>query len=460
MGNLLFSMVVEALFYLTMDIRDLLITPIWLLIIYIVAYLIRPSVTTETTRKYFIPALSAKILGAISLGIIYQFYYGGGDTFTYFSNGAKNIYEAFLESPAHGLELIFTPRQYPVYPSIWASKIWIYKSETEFFVARVAGFFDIFTFHTYSSTASFFGIISFSGVWAMYQTLIKVFPFIHKKLAIAILFIPSVVFWGSGILKDSLTLGAVCWITYGVFNLFQLNRNYFSSILAILGGFFVLYTVKIYILLCFLPCTVFWFFIRNLSKIKNVFIKTVLAPIVLTAGTIVSFYTAIKVSAESNRYSIENIQQTAEATAWWISYSGSEQGGSTYTLGDLDFSASGIAKKSIPAIWVALFRPHPWEVRNPVMALSALENLFILFLALKIFVKNGFLKTFGIIGNTPILIYFFSFSILFAFAVGLTTYNFGSLVRYKIPLLPFFVSGFYILEFEVKKKEILKRLKA
>ena len=441
-----------------MELRDLIITPIWLLIIYGVAFLLKNNVTNQNNKRYFIPALTLKIIGAISLGLIYQFYYGGGDTFTYFSNGAKNIHDAFLSSPGEGFELIFTPRKYPVYPSIWASRIWIYKSETEFFVARVAGFFDIFTYHTYSATASLFAVLSFSGAWSLYSVLTKIYPLIHKKLAIGILFIPSVVFWGSGILKDSLTFAGVCWIAYGIFNIFQLNKSHLISIISILIGFFILYTVKIYILLCFIPCTIFWFFIRNLSKIKNIFIKTILAPIVLAIGTTISFYSALKVSAESSRYSIENIQQTAEATAWWISYSGDLQQGSTYTLGDLDFSASGIIKKSIPAIWVALFRPHPWEVKNPVMALSALENLFILFLVFKIFRRGGILKSIKMISKNPILVYFFSFSILFAFAVGLTTYNFGSLVRYKIPLLPFFVAGLYILEFEIKKDEILRRL--
>jgi hypothetical protein len=37
------------------------------------------------------------------------------------------------------------------------------------------------------------------------------------------------------------------------------------------------------------------------------------------------------------------------------------------------------------------------------------------------------------------------FSITFAFSVGLTTSNFGALVRYKIPSIPFFLSSLIIL---------------
>jgi hypothetical protein len=38
----------------------------------------------------------------------------------------------------------------------------------------------------------------------------------------------------------------------------------------------------------------------------------------------------------------------------------------------------------------------------------------------------------------PMLMSFFVFAVMFAFFVGLTTANFGALVRYKIALLPFF----------------------
>ena len=41
------------------------------------------------------------------LGVLYQFYYEGGDTFNYFTNGSKWIWEAFRENPVQGIELLF-----------------------------------------------------------------------------------------------------------------------------------------------------------------------------------------------------------------------------------------------------------------------------------------------------------------------------------------------------------------
>ncbi|MEP2024099.1 MAG: hypothetical protein ABJI85_05525, partial [Reichenbachiella sp.] len=41
--------------------------------------------------------------------------------------------------------------------------------------------------------------------------------------------------------------------------------------------------------------------------------------------------------------------------------------------------------------------------------------------------------------NDPIVLYCLTFSLLFAFAVGVSTYNFGTLMRYKIPVIPFYL---------------------
>ncbi len=49
-----------------------------------------------------------------------------------------------------------------------------------------------------------------------------------------------------------------------------------------------------------------------------------------------------------------------------------------------------------------------------------------------------FLRAF--LGN-PIVLMCFSFVVLFGFFIGISTPNFGALVRFKIPLVPLFVSG-------------------
>ena len=89
-----------------MEVKDLFITPIVILFVLGVAKVLKPLVTTPDTERYFLPALVVKMVGAIALGAIYQFYYGGGDTFNYFYHGTFHIWQAFLDDPMKGIKLI------------------------------------------------------------------------------------------------------------------------------------------------------------------------------------------------------------------------------------------------------------------------------------------------------------------------------------------------------------------
>jgi hypothetical protein len=402
-------------------------------------------VTERANRRYFIPGLSLKILGALFVGIIYQFYYGGGDTFTYFNLGSKYIWEAFKDHPLLAVKLIFADSEYHSDTFEYASKIYTYGDASSYFVVRAAGVLDILTFHTYSSTAILFATISFSGLWALYHVFFRMFPSLHLQLAIAIFFIPSVFFWGSGILKDTITMGALGWATYAIYYLFIAKRHLVVSAVILLSALYTIYTIKIYILLCFLPAAILWISYLRMASVRNVVLKIIIAPFVLGIAGIGGYYSIVKVAEDNPRYNIENITETARVTAEWIHYVSQREQGSAYTLGDFDYSMGGMVKKFPPAVWVTLYRPYLWESHNIVMLLSALESLALLVFSIYVVYVLGISKALQKVFSTPVLTFCFLFSIIFAFAVGVTTYNFGTLVRYKIPFYPYFVTGLFIL---------------
>jgi len=97
------------------------------------------------------------------------------------------------------------------------------------------------------------------------------------------------------------------------------------------------------------------------------------------------------------------------------------------------------------AVIVSLFRPFLFEARNPVMLLSALEASFFLYLTIALLFRTGIVKSFQLIASQPILTFCFIFSIVLAIGVGTNSGNFGTLVRYKIPLMPFYLSALFIM---------------
>ncbi len=428
-----------------MEVKDLLITPVLLTIVFAMAFYFRSRLSDPVISKYFIPGLSLKIFGAIALGLIYQFYYGGGDTFTYFNLGSRYIWEAFLDNPALAVKLILAGKEYSPDTFQYASRIYTYGDSASYFIVRIAGIFDILTLHTYSATAVLFAVVSFSGMWALFLVFYRQFPQYHFYFALAIFFIPSLFFWGSGILKDSITLAAVGWVTYGIYQVFFLKKGVILNTIILLLAIYVLAVVKIYILLCLLPAALFWIFHSSVKRIKNIIIRLMFAPFVITIAISLGYFAVVKVSETDPRYNLETLSYTAQSTAEWIHYVSEREGGSAYTLGDFDYSPAGMVRKFPLAVWVTLYRPYIWESHNIVMLLSALESLAMLFLTFYVMYKAGLRHFFSAITSKPIVIFCFVFSIMFAFAVGVTTYNFGSLVRYKIPMIPFFVSGLFII---------------
>src|SRR5215212_2454907 len=89
-------------------ILDYAILPFVLALVYGIAYTNRNRRYPHghPWRKYYMPALSVKIFGAIFISLIYAYYYKGGDTFNYFAN-AQLINSSFNESFTKWVNLLF-----------------------------------------------------------------------------------------------------------------------------------------------------------------------------------------------------------------------------------------------------------------------------------------------------------------------------------------------------------------
>lgn len=439
-----------------MELRDVIVTPVIIFIVYVAAYFIRPFVTDEINRKYFFPALSLRIFCAIALGLLYQFYYSGGDTYNYHTHGSRHVWDASMEDFSVGLRMIFgsTDSQEGIYR--YSSKIYFFTDPSSYMVIRIAALFDLITFSAYSGTAVLFSVISFIGAWMLFLTFYKSYPHLSKAIAFATLFIPSVVFWGSGLLKDTITLACVGAATYLIRSLFSGKKFGIIQVLLLMLCVFLIYSIKKYVLLCFAPAALLWMYIGYLSRFRSLAFKVIMTPIVFGLSAISGYYAINQIGKDDPKYSLNNLGKTAQITAYDIRYYTGKDAGSGYTLGDLDGSFGSMLKLAPQAINVSLFRPYLWEVRNPLMLLSALESFALALITLYLVFSSFRFLGRGLI-NADVL-FCFIFSVTFAFAVGVATYNFGTLSRYKIPLLPYFVVGIILLNNYINNERKLLEL--
>ena len=207
-------------------------------------------------------------------------------------------------------------------------------------------------------------------------------------------------------------------------------------------------------MIVFLVAAIAWIYSLYVKKIKSVAIKYFSAPFLIGIFLVGGYFSLNVVVGENSKYALNNLARTAAITSYDIRYGwGARTGeGSGFTIGTLDGSWSSMFRLAPTAINVSLFRPYLWEVRNPLMLLAALESLTMLGLTIYFLSKGlNFLKEVFVDANFRFCIIF---ALAFAFAVGISTSNFGTLMRYKIPLIPFYMTALVILSHNYGKRNI------
>ncbi|HEX2682366.1 MAG TPA: hypothetical protein VHL77_00440, partial [Ferruginibacter sp.] len=115
-----------------------------------------------------------------------------------------------------------------------------------------------------------------------------------------------------------------------------------------------------------------------------------------------------------------------------------DEGKGSLSAKEIDASVSGMLLHSPVAIFTCLFRPFIWESRKIVILFTSLESMLLLVATLYLLFKMRFFGFFRNIFGNKYLLFSFVLSMLFALIIGFTTYNFGTMVRYKIMLMPFY----------------------
>ena len=212
------------------------------------------------------------------------------------------------------------------------------------------------------------------------------------------------------------------------------------------------FSLKKFILQAFIPSAIIWIYLANLNQIPSFVMRAMILPLIIVLSIVGAYYSAVKIGEDDKRYSIDNLAHTSQVTARDIRYQSGRSAGSGYELSEFFDGSLGNAIRLAPeAINVTLFRPYLWEVKNPLMLMSALESFTLLLLTLLILLRKGY----GAITKlfNPEVAFCFIFSVMYGFAVGVSTYNFGTLARYKIPILPYYFLGLVILYYLVRERK-------
>lgn len=445
-----------------LDIYDLIMTPFYILFILLLARNYQNNkINKQPEYKYFTIGLAAKIIGGIFLCLIYVYYYKEeGDSIAYYwssvsmLNLAGKDFSTFLSIISGNL----SAENFSVF-DLKTGYPWYYQDNNTFFVIRISTLFLLLGGKSYMCTTVLVATLTYLGIWKLFRLFYSQFNEIKSQIAFAVLFVPSVFFWGSGLLKDSYTLAALCWFLAGFYTVVILRRKIFGNIILVIVGVYIMMSIKPYIFYSSFAGAIILYSHYILKRSTNTILKYTILPslaiLVVFGGTLLMF----RLGSSTGQYSSLD-KMLVKASVTQIDLKQSYYGGNSFDIGSFEPTIPGVLSKAPVAITAGLFRPFIWEARNPVMVISALENLMLLFLFAYVIVlciiavfKVGFKYMFKTAFDNSLIIFSFVFAFTFAFAMGLTTANFGALVRYKIPLIPFFLSSLFYIIYKFNKED-------
>lgn len=427
-----------------MGFLDIILFPVYALLFHFIFSQYRKTFTDPVLIRYHIIGFWIKVIGALAF-TIFNLYLSQGDSYLLYHTEGTNMKDLILKDPSYIKFLYESGKDFDQGLLKNTLNRGYFNDENNYMVARLAAIFSFFTFNRYLLNNLFFSMLSFTGVWHLFKFFYDLYPHLYKKIAIAILFLPNFVFWSSGVLKDPICTGALGWITYALYEVLVKKKNLFKNIVIMFISGYFLAVLKLYILVSYIPIFSLFIVLKNISFVNSKLLRIFLVPVLLVLSVLGFIQISKNMETELDKYAISELADNMNKIQ--SSYGAVTQGNeSQFSLGvEFDGSPASLLKMAPVAIIATLFRPFVWEVRKVSQLLSAFESLAILMLTIFTLWKVGIRFFVRNIIKDPAIMYCFLFALLFALFVGATTPNFGTLVRYKIPAMPFYVLAIFLI---------------
>lgn len=396
-----------------------------------------------------------KLIFGVSVWAIYTFYYtdrATADIYKYYDD-SEVIYNTLKTNPIDYFKLLFgignnTPAfdHYYSEMNFWARKVDSSIYNDSHTIIRFNAFVRLFSFGYYNVHTAFICFLSLIGLTAIYKTFVTHLQNKKRELLFAVFLLPSVLFWGSGVLKEGIIFFALGLLIYYSSKLFSIKAICFCITMALL-----LAVSKFYVWLAIFPSILLLVWINKTST-KKVFIKFILLVLIVGGiGLNIDSFVDIQNPLVTLSLKQNEFNQLAGGQLTDANNNPIPVANSIIQISTLEPTLSSFIKNSPQAFVNTFLRPYPWELKSPLMLLAGLENICLL---LVILITLFFSKSLKEIKWTFFL-FCFSFVTIQFLIIGETTPILGAIARYKTIALPFLAIAFLFI---LDKEKLLKKI--
>ena len=363
-----------------------------------------------------------KVFMGCLYGWLFLHFYGGDDTWNY-----------FIESKAETTLLLHHPKQFfqEFIPSfslrlsdndpLQAFRFYVVHFE-KWFLVKALAVLNLFSGRNYYIDVLLFELLLIWGPLLLFKLLAQIFPLRTGLHFLLIFFIPSVIFWCSGIRAEALLLLFIALILYNS-HAYAKNGGVFR-ICGIVTGLLGLLLIRFQFLIVFIPAYLALLIsLRNREPGPKYFNR-----IFLGCSLIILLSLFLPLPLQLSRPAIEAQQK------FFMLNGNTRYGLDTLRPGPVSFI------HILPqAVANSIFRPTPWEGKNLLQSLSSVEVLFLIAGLINFFLSARRKEQI----SHPVYWFFLFYALSQLVLIGIVVPFPGAIVRYRIISMLFLFLFFY-----------------
>jgi hypothetical protein len=356
-----------------------------------------------------IVAFLLQIVAAIVHVVIVREYYGYGDMLGYWRGGMRLA--RGVEDGLYGVDQVFD-LTFQVENSLPVPG----NGRSTGSMHGVAAFLNMVVGESLYAICIAIAVVGFVGrVW-LFAWVRRIWPDQARRLAYAVFFLPSTIFWSAALLKEGIAMPGLCFSSGAVFGMLALRRAHPVLLVVAVLGAVVMGLTKPYLLVPFAVSTAVGTLIRSRTTLASVPVVVLVAVGLVGIGFVFP------------RYALSSVVESAEELR---SLGQSHAGGSTFSV-----PSGGLATLVPLGMITALLRPFFFEASSVLLLLSAAEMTLIAWILARVLRRPRLV--WSALRRSWLFASSVAFVVVFSVALGLSTTNLGTLARYRAPMMPFY----------------------
>jgi hypothetical protein len=357
---------------------------------------------------------SAIVLFKVFMGCLYGWvflhYYHGDDTWNYF-NESKDETTALMQHPLR----FFHPFS-PVYAlqikgfHVWDAFVFYIDDFERLFIIKGLAILNLLTGKSYYTDLVLFEFLVIGGPLLLFKLLSREFPRRTGMNFLLVFFIPSVIFWCSGIRAEALLLFFLILMIYN--GQAYTRKAGIRPALGCLAGFLGLLLIRYQFLLIFLPAFLAYWISTKKRETSPKYFNRIYFILLLIFGLSLFLPPARQLSRPLRQ---------AQESFFLL------KGNTQYKLDSLKPGPLSFISILPQATANTFFRPYPWEGKSLLQSVSSVEVIFLIagFLFFTVSPKRKHQI------SHPLYWLFLFYSITQLITIGYTVPFPGAIVRYR-----------------------------